>query len=49
MTRQRLVRKERLELSRVSPLAPKASASTNSATFAHLRTGKDYKGPADTS
>ena len=29
-----LVRKERLELSRVTPLAPKASASTNSATFA---------------
>ena len=28
------MRKERLELSRVSPLAPKASASTNSATFA---------------
>ena len=29
-----MVRKERLELSRVTPLAPKASASTNSATFA---------------
>jgi hypothetical protein len=29
-----MVRKERLELSRVAPLAPKASASTNSATFA---------------
>jgi hypothetical protein len=29
-----LVRKERLELSRVTPLAPKTSASTNSATFA---------------
>ncbi len=29
-----LVRKERLELSRVAPLAPKASASTDSATFA---------------
>ncbi len=29
-----LVRKKRLELSRVAPLAPKASASTNSATFA---------------
>ena len=28
------MRKERLELSRVAPLAPKASASTNSATFA---------------
>ena len=28
------MRKERLELSRVTPLAPKASASTNSATFA---------------
>jgi hypothetical protein len=30
----RLVRKERLELSRVAPLAPKTSASTDSATFA---------------
>ena len=30
----KMVRKERLELSRVAPLAPKASASTNSATFA---------------
>ena len=30
----KMVRKERLELSRVTPLAPKASASTNSATFA---------------
>gem|GEM_PF-3763357 len=29
-----MVRKERLELSRVAPQAPKASASTNSATFA---------------
>src|SRR3569623_1076613 len=29
-----LVRKERLELSRVTPLEPKSSASTNSATFA---------------
>jgi hypothetical protein len=29
-----LVRKERLELSRVAPLAPKTSASTDSATFA---------------
>ncbi len=29
------MRKERLELSRVAPLAPKASASTNSATFAY--------------
>jgi hypothetical protein len=32
---QGLVRTERLELSRVAPLAPKASASTNSATFAN--------------
>src|SRR6185437_7868236 len=30
-----LVRMERLELSRVSPLEPKSSASTNSATFAN--------------
>ena len=30
----KLVRKGRLELPRVTPLAPKASASTNSATFA---------------
>src|SRR5678816_4610297 len=30
----RLVRKERLELSRVTPLEPKSSASTSSATFA---------------
>jgi hypothetical protein len=29
-----MVRKERLELSRVAPLAPKTSASANSATFA---------------
>ncbi len=29
-----MVRKERLELSRVAPLEPKSSASTNSATFA---------------
>jgi hypothetical protein len=29
-----VVRKERLELSRVTPLEPKSSASTNSATFA---------------
>lgn len=32
--RIRLVRKERLELSRVTPLEPKSSASTSSATFA---------------
>ena len=32
--RAMLVRKGRLELPRVAPLAPKASASTNSATFA---------------
>ena len=32
-----LVRKGRLELPRVAPLAPKASASTNSATFAARR------------
>ena len=30
-----MVRKERLELSRVTPLEPKSSASTNSATFAN--------------
>ena len=30
----RLVRKERLELSRVTPLEPKSSASTSSATLA---------------
>ncbi len=29
-----LVRKERLELSRLAALEPKSSASTNSATFA---------------
>ena len=29
-----MVRKERLELSQVTPLEPKSSASTNSATFA---------------
>jgi hypothetical protein len=37
------VRKERLELSRVSPLGPKPSASTSSATFARavrFRTGR---------
>ncbi len=31
-----MVRKERLELSRVTPLVPKTSASTNSATFARV-------------
>ena len=30
-----MVRKERLELSRVAPLEPKSSASTSSATFAY--------------
>ncbi len=30
------MRKERLELSRVTPLEPKSSASTSSATFAFL-------------
>ncbi len=30
----KVVRKERLELSRVTPLEPKSSASTNSATLA---------------
>ncbi len=30
-----MVRKERLELSRVAPLEPKSSAYTNFATFAH--------------
>ena len=31
-----MVRKERLELSHLSVLEPKSSASTNSATFAHM-------------
>ena len=31
-----MVRKERLELSHLSVLEPKSSASTNSATFAHV-------------
>src|SRR5690606_8925817 len=35
--RKDLVRKERLELSRVAPQDPKSSASTNSATFAYPR------------
>ena len=35
----RMVRKERLELSRVSPLEPKSSAFTSSATFAPGREG----------
>ena len=35
-----MVRKERLELSQVAPLAPKASASTNSATFAFVQSLK---------
>ena len=39
-----MVRKERLELSRVAPLAPKASASTNSATFANTFRAADYTG-----
>jgi hypothetical protein len=34
MNSNALVRKERLELSRLSALEPKSSASTNSATFA---------------
>ena len=34
MVRKTLVRKERLELSRLAALEPKSSASTNSATFA---------------
>ena len=34
-----LVRKERLELSRLAALEPKSSASTNSATFAHAISG----------
>ena len=38
-----MVRKERLELSRVAPLAPKASASTNSATFAIVKDGIQYR------
>ena len=38
-----LVRKERLELSRVAPPAPKAGASTSSATFARVPRGRaDY-------
>lgn len=32
-----MVRKERLELSRLAALEPKSSASTNSATFALMR------------
>lgn len=48
-----MVRKERLELSRVTPLEPKSSASTNSATLAmgtltlstrnHIRRDPDRK------
>ena len=38
-----LVRKERLELSRVTPLEPKSSASTNSATFALVPRTVDYR------
>ncbi len=34
--RRSMVRKERLELSRVAPQDPKSSASTNSATFAFV-------------
>ncbi|KTC95742.1 hypothetical protein Lery_2037 [Legionella erythra] len=34
MNYMNMVRKERLELSRVTPLEPKSSASTSSATFA---------------
>jgi hypothetical protein len=34
MVRKAVVRKERLELSRLAALEPKSSASTNSATFA---------------
>src|SRR5262249_53726658 len=36
-TTRMLVRKERLELSRVTPPAPKADASTSSATFARVK------------
>ncbi len=35
-----MVRKERLELSRLAALEPKSSASTNSATFAGCYSGK---------
>ena len=34
---EEMVRKERLELSQVTLLVPKTSASTNSATFALIR------------
>ena len=47
ITTAQVVRMERLELSRVAPLAPKASASTNSATFAVIYTFTNpafYKG-----
>ena len=37
-----MVRKERLELSRLTALEPKSSASTNSATFARYISGRDY-------
>ena len=42
--RVQLVRKERLELSRVTPLVPKTSASTNSATFARFVSGHGSAG-----
>jgi hypothetical protein len=42
-----LVRKERLELSRVAPLEPKSSASTNSATFALVLRTVDYRARQD--
>ncbi len=38
-----MVRKERLELSRVTPLEPKSSASTNSATLANIIISSYFK------
>ncbi len=37
-----MVRKERLELSRLAALEPKSSASTNSATLARVKTQDKY-------
>ena len=42
--RTKVVRKERLELSRVAPLEPKSRASTNSATFAWAEDGNRRRG-----
>lgn len=46
---QLMVRKERLELSRLAALEPKSSASTNSATLAKFERGLNHSFVSDSS